>query len=56
MTDSPTPEQVDRLLSTADRRRLTPSEAALLRIGVQHLRTAAARATPATSDTTNPTT
>lgn len=51
MTNGPTPEQLDRLLSTAERRRLTPAEAALLRTGVQHLRKAAASAQP----TTNPT-
>ncbi|MBO1413214.1 hypothetical protein [Streptomyces sp. FH025] len=55
MTDGPTPEQLDRLLSTADRRRLTPAEAALLRTGVQHLRKAAAGPRPATSDTPHPT-
>ncbi|MFJ6380147.1 hypothetical protein ACIQI7_09120 [Kitasatospora sp. NPDC092039] len=43
MIDHPTPEQLDRLLSTADRRRLTPAEAALLRMGLQHLQKAAAR-------------
>ncbi|MFC8717967.1 hypothetical protein [Kitasatospora sp. NPDC057198] len=41
MSDAPTPEQLDRLLGTADRRRLTPAEAALLRAGVQQLRAAA---------------
>ncbi|MFE7525877.1 hypothetical protein ACFU7Y_09140 [Kitasatospora sp. NPDC057542] len=56
MTDGPSPEQLDRLLSTADRRRLTPAEAALLRTGVQRLRKTADCARPATSDTTNPTT
>ncbi|ROR42940.1 hypothetical protein [Kitasatospora cineracea] len=41
MSDAPTPEQLDHLLGTADRRRLTPAEAALLRAGVQQLRAAA---------------
>lgn len=57
MTDRPTPEQLDRLLGTADRRRLTPAEAALLRAGVQHLRktAASARTRPPADDTANPT-
>ncbi|QKW22298.1 hypothetical protein HUT16_27355 [Kitasatospora sp. NA04385] len=41
MSDAPTPEQLDHLLGTADRRRLTPAEAALLRTGVQQLRAVA---------------
>ncbi|MGX4733187.1 hypothetical protein [Kitasatospora griseola] len=41
MTAKPTPEQLDHLLGTADRRRLTPAEAALLRAGVLQLRAAA---------------
>ncbi|WP_371517665.1 hypothetical protein [Kitasatospora sp. NBC_01300] len=44
MTDRPTPDQLDHLLGTADRRRLTLAEAALLRAGVQDLRKAAASA------------
>ncbi|MFJ6776245.1 hypothetical protein ACIQOV_35695 [Kitasatospora sp. NPDC091257] len=57
MTDHPTPEQLDHLLGTADRRRLTPAEATLLRTGVQHLQKSAAWACtrPATDDTPDPT-
>ncbi|MEV7926093.1 hypothetical protein [Kitasatospora sp. NPDC088779] len=44
MTNRPTPDQLDHLLGTADRRRLTLAEAALLRAGVQHLRKTAASA------------
>ncbi|MFF4819857.1 hypothetical protein ACFY2K_35375 [Kitasatospora sp. NPDC001309] len=55
MTDGPTAEQLDRLLSTADRRRLTPVEAALLRTAVQHLQKAAASAPPITNDPPDPT-
>ncbi|MEV8095217.1 hypothetical protein [Kitasatospora sp. NPDC085879] len=43
MNERPTPDQLDHLLGTADRRRLTPAEAALLRAGVRHLREQCAR-------------
>ncbi|MGW4891051.1 hypothetical protein ACWEQL_02110 [Kitasatospora sp. NPDC004240] len=45
MSERPTPDQLDHLLGTADRRRLTPAEAALLRAGVRHLREQGARCT-----------
>ncbi len=54
MTDRPTPEQLDHLLGTADRRRLTPAEAARLRAGVQDLRENLARSCPRTAGADNP--
>ncbi|MFB7126211.1 hypothetical protein [Kitasatospora sp. NPDC056273] len=56
MTNHPTPEQLDHLLGTADRRRLTPAEATLLRAGVRRLRKSAACACtrPTTGDTPSP--
>lgn len=43
-TPPPTAEQLDHLLGTADRRRLTTDEAALLRAGVRQLRASLAGA------------
>ncbi|WP_431681241.1 hypothetical protein [Kitasatospora sp. KL5] len=54
MSERPTPDQLDHLLGTADRRRLTPAEAALLRAGVRHLREQGTRCTHELHPTNSP--